>query len=139
MKLLDIINEIGPEEAGNAMDGGSSSVSWRLGDNKSSLVDQFERRSFEVQLNQAILRRCLTEPHGSQLSTPALHPSPPSSEKVDRPNRSATRLPSALRKVMAPICGGMGAVRSTRRSTEVQVPAARMRLVDLFALDLQMS
>lgn len=34
----------------------------RFGDEQSTLLDQFERLSFEVQLNQAILRRSLSEP-----------------------------------------------------------------------------
>ncbi|CAI0423785.1 unnamed protein product [Linum tenue] len=34
----------------------------RFGDEQSSLLDQFERLSFEVQLNQAILARSLSEP-----------------------------------------------------------------------------
>ncbi|CAN0846893.1 hypothetical protein LINGRAHAP2_LOCUS4681, partial [Linum grandiflorum] len=34
----------------------------RFGDEHSTLVDQFERLSFEVQLNQAILARSLSEP-----------------------------------------------------------------------------
>ncbi|KAK3212774.1 hypothetical protein Dsin_017480 [Dipteronia sinensis] len=34
----------------------------RFGDEQSTLLDQFERLSFEVQLNQAILRRSFSEP-----------------------------------------------------------------------------
>ncbi|KDP21867.1 hypothetical protein JCGZ_00654 [Jatropha curcas] len=34
----------------------------RFGDEQSNLLDQFERLSFEVQLNQAILGRSLSEP-----------------------------------------------------------------------------
>ena len=38
----------------------------RFGDEQSTLLDQFERLSFEVQLNQAILGRSLSEPGASR-------------------------------------------------------------------------
>ncbi|KAK2658060.1 hypothetical protein Ddye_011112 [Dipteronia dyeriana] len=44
----------------------------RFGDEQSTLLDQFERLSFEVQLNQAILRRSFSEPtKRSSQPTPA--------------------------------------------------------------------
>ena len=48
----------------------------RFGDEQSTLLDQFERLSFEVQLNQAILRRSFSEPtkKSSQPTTAALTP-----------------------------------------------------------------
>ncbi|KAL0338070.1 UNVERIFIED_CONTAM: hypothetical protein Sangu_1329100 [Sesamum angustifolium] len=38
----------------------------RFGDEQSTLLDQYERLSFEVQLNQAMLGRSLSEPAGGR-------------------------------------------------------------------------
>ncbi|KAL5738962.1 hypothetical protein ACOSQ2_028142 [Xanthoceras sorbifolium] len=43
----------------------------RFGDEQSTLLDQFERLSFEVQLNQAILRRSFSEPGAVSRSSQA--------------------------------------------------------------------
>ncbi|KAJ0027933.1 hypothetical protein Pint_35069 [Pistacia integerrima] len=48
----------------------------RFGDEQSALLDQFERLSFEVQLNKAILRRSFSEPSVGGAKLPA--PLPPS-------------------------------------------------------------
>lgn len=47
----------------------------RFGDEQSTLLDQFERLSFEVQLNQAILRRSFSEPSVGQAKLRAPLPS----------------------------------------------------------------
>ncbi|CAN1771982.1 hypothetical protein LINPERHAP1_LOCUS12065 [Linum perenne] len=46
----------------------------RFGDEQSTLLDQFERLSFEVQLNQAILARSLSEPGFEAGRTRVQHP-----------------------------------------------------------------
>ncbi|KAK9054875.1 hypothetical protein SSX86_025954 [Deinandra increscens subsp. villosa] len=53
----------------------------RFGDEQSTLLDRFERLSFEVQLNQAInLGRSLSEPHGVRYAAPPLPLPPPQAE-----------------------------------------------------------
>lgn len=50
------------------------SVLRKFGDEQSTLLDQFERLSIEVQLNQAILRRSLSEPAAGRSKPAALLP-----------------------------------------------------------------
>ncbi|KAK8572729.1 hypothetical protein V6N13_048311 [Hibiscus sabdariffa] len=50
------------------MDEISLVIPTRFGDEPSTLLDQFERFSFEIQLNQAILARSLSEPSVSKSS-----------------------------------------------------------------------
>ncbi|KAK8487994.1 hypothetical protein V6N13_053795 [Hibiscus sabdariffa] len=62
------------------MDEISLVIPTRFGDEQSTLLDQFERLSFEIQLNQAILARSLSVPlpsvskssHHSQVQAPAV-------------------------------------------------------------------
>ncbi|KAK2981837.1 hypothetical protein RJ640_010354 [Escallonia rubra] len=64
---------------GRRMDDEMDAVLRRFGDDdESTLMDRFERMSFEVQLNQAILGRSLSEPPlaRAQLQAPPL-PTPP--------------------------------------------------------------
>ncbi|GAA0154267.1 hypothetical protein LIER_12299 [Lithospermum erythrorhizon] len=51
-------------------------VLMQFGDEKSTLMDQYERLSFEIQLNQAILGRSLSEPGVSRSRTPLVAPRP---------------------------------------------------------------
>ncbi|KAF8042185.1 hypothetical protein BT93_A0720 [Corymbia citriodora subsp. variegata] len=70
----------------------------RFGDEQSTLLDRFERISFEVQLNQAMLGRSLSDP---SLAPPARRPPP----RADRgPAHGGTGGgrggPSSLRRVL---------------------------------------
>ncbi|XAR68712.1 hypothetical protein NMG60_11000061 [Bertholletia excelsa] len=73
----------------------------RFGDEQSTLLDRFERLSFEVQLNQAILGRSLSEPGISR--TPALLAPPLTTKQVQQGKRRRLGLHKALMKLLKPI------------------------------------
>ncbi|KAG8499210.1 hypothetical protein CXB51_005620 [Gossypium anomalum] len=82
----------------------------RFGDEQSTLLDQFERLSFEVQLNQAILSRSLSEPsvakrshYCSQFQAP-----PPAVKPKGRKGRPGSGFNRALKKLLKPILGRKG-------------------------------
>lgn len=84
----------------------------RFGDEESTLLDQYERLSFEVHLNQAILARSLSEP--STLSTrtrekAASLPAPPPASLVlnhhMKQGRPKSRFHKVLKMLMKPILG----------------------------------
>lgn len=86
----------------------------RFGDEQSTLLDQFERLSFEVQLNQAILRRSLSEPSlpqskclasaPPQLPVPVLRLRPLMNTQV-RQGRRGYGFGKVLKKLFKPILG----------------------------------
>jgi len=85
----------------------------RFGDEKSTLLDEFERLSFEVhaaKLNQAMLRRSLSEP-GSQRSPSRLNgmaPIPLVNQVIQGPyhgNGHGLRFHRVLKKLLKPIFG----------------------------------
>ncbi|GAV70397.1 hypothetical protein CFOL_v3_13895 [Cephalotus follicularis] len=77
----------------------------RFGDEQSTLLDQFERLSFEVQLNKAILGRSLSEPFRSQRQ-PALQPlNGLANPKMVKQGRRGSRLYKVLKKLLKPIVG----------------------------------
>ncbi|PIA32434.1 hypothetical protein AQUCO_04500203v1 [Aquilegia coerulea] len=77
----------------------------KFGDEHSSLYDQFERLTFEIQLNQAILRRSFSE---SNVGQPFVPKSPVLvSNKVQQDGRHSTstcRMPKVLKKLLKPLC-----------------------------------
>ncbi|MBA0613100.1 hypothetical protein Godav_013609 [Gossypium davidsonii] len=82
----------------------------RFGDEQSTLLDQFERLSFEVQLNQAILSRSLSEPsvakrsqYCSQFQAP-----PPAVKPKGRKGRRGSGFNRVLKKLLKPILGRKG-------------------------------
>lgn len=84
----------------------------RFGDEQSTLLDQFERLSFEVQLNQAILRRSLSEPSLPQskclASAPPQLPVPvlrPLMNTQVRQGRRGYGFGKVLKKLFKPILG----------------------------------
>lgn len=84
----------------------------RFGDEQSTLLDQFERLSFEVQLNQAILRRCLSEPSVPQskclATAPPQPPVPvlrPLMNTQVRQGRRGSGFGNVLKKLLKPILG----------------------------------
>ena len=81
----------------------------RFGDEQSTLLDRFERLSFEVQLNQAIqLGRSLSEPGIPRISAPLpLPPAPPA--PVHHPRRRWFGFQKVMKKFLGPILGRKGA------------------------------
>ncbi|KAH7866285.1 hypothetical protein Vadar_018190 [Vaccinium darrowii] len=75
----------------------------RFGDEQSTLLDRFERHSFEVQLNQAILLgRSLSEPTVPRTRTQAPLPPPPLPVLVALPSQvqQGRRRGSGFKKVL---------------------------------------
>ncbi|KAB2630426.1 hypothetical protein D8674_007945 [Pyrus ussuriensis x Pyrus communis] len=77
---------------------------WKFGDDKSSLLDQFERLSVDLQLNQAMLRRSLSEPMYIRLkpSRPP-PPPPPSPPNLVAKKRRGSGFNKVLKKMIKPI------------------------------------
>lgn len=90
----------------------------RFGDEQSTLLDQFERLTFEVQLNQAILRRSFSEPGVGAVSKsqpPGLLPllntyKQPSkmATQTQKKKRKASGIGKVLRKFFKPIFAKKG-------------------------------
>ncbi|KAL8237299.1 hypothetical protein R6Q59_018380 [Mikania micrantha] len=82
----------------------------RFGDEQSTLLDRFERLSFEVQLNQAILGRSLSESHAPRHRSPPqrLQPQSEPKEAHGRRHRYDHRglgFQKVLKKIFKPIFG----------------------------------
>lgn len=76
----------------------------RFGDEQSTLLDRFERLSFEVQLNQAIqLGRSLSEPGIPRIFAPA--PPAPAPAPVHHPRRRRFGFQKVMKKFLGPILG----------------------------------
>ncbi|KAM0991730.1 hypothetical protein ACFX2I_010055 [Malus domestica] len=88
---------------------------WKFGDDKSSLLDQFERLSVDLQLNQAMLRRSLSEPMYIRSEFPLLltqgppepsrppPPPPPSPPHLVAKKRRGSGFNKVLKKMIKPI------------------------------------
>ncbi|KAL1549052.1 hypothetical protein AAHA92_17202 [Salvia divinorum] len=72
----------------------------RFGDEKSTLLDQYERLSFEVQLSNAMLGRCLLEP--------AVAPPPKQGRRAG--------FQKVMRKLFSPILGKKGSPKDTKKN-----------------------
>lgn len=84
----------------------------RFGDEQSSLLDQFERMSFEAQLNRAMLGRSLSEPgiprsHSRLLTLPPVIPIPPllTHQVKQGRRRRGSAFHKVLKKLLKPILG----------------------------------
>lgn len=83
----------------------------KFGDEQSNLLDQFERLTFEVQLNQAILGRSLSEPStmgGSKMPLPSSMAQPPTAAPPPlvsqvRQGRRGWGFHKVLKKFLKPI------------------------------------
>ncbi|KAF5737293.1 hypothetical protein HS088_TW13G00172 [Tripterygium wilfordii] len=71
----------------------------RFGDEQSTLLDRFERLSFEVQLNQAILNRSFSEPAVGRFQPPLV------TQEVQQGRRSGFCFRKVLKKLLKPIFG----------------------------------
>ncbi|CAI9298830.1 unnamed protein product [Lactuca saligna] len=85
-------------------------VKKRFGDEQSTLLDRFERLSFEVHLNQAILGRSFSEPRAPRYQLPQPPPPPPLESKVTQGRRHqhhhrGLRFQKVLKKLLRPIFG----------------------------------
>ncbi|KAL4572505.1 hypothetical protein LXL04_019284 [Taraxacum kok-saghyz] len=86
-------------------------VKKRFGDEQSTLLDRFERLSFEAQLNQAILGRSFSEPRVPRYQLPPLPAPPPLEAKVTQGRRHqhhhrGLRFQKVLKKLFRPLFGG---------------------------------
>ncbi|KAK5793381.1 hypothetical protein PVK06_034524 [Gossypium arboreum] len=80
----------------------------RFGDEQSTLLDQFERLSFEAQLKQAILGRSLSESRlVKRYRCSQLLAQPPAAAQVGK-GRCGSGFNRVLKKLMKPILGGKG-------------------------------
>ncbi|EOY04453.1 hypothetical protein QQP08_015035 [Theobroma cacao] len=77
----------------------------RFGDEQSTLLDEFERLSFEVQLNQAILGRSLSEPSVAKRTLHSQFQAPPPAVRKGRRGSGFNRV---LKKLLKPILGRKG-------------------------------
>ncbi|XWS13049.1 hypothetical protein CRYUN_Cryun36dG0003900 [Craigia yunnanensis] len=80
----------------------------RFGDEQSTLLDQFERLSFEVQLNQAILGRSLSEPSVAKRSHCLQFQAPPPAVPQVLKRRRGSGFNRVLKKLLKPILGWKG-------------------------------
>lgn len=99
----------------------------RFGDEQSALLDQFERLSFEVQLNQAILRRSFSEPNvgraklGAPLPPLELAPKAQSQVGVQGRRRGGSGFGKVLKKMLKAFVVKRGSNKNGGRK-EVPVP-----------------
>lgn len=91
----------------------------KFGDEQSTLLDRFERLSFEVRLNEAILGRCFSEPSVARFQ---VAPPPLVRKQPQRGLRGRSAFHKVLKKFLKPIFGRKG--RGGRKQ-EVQVPDPR--------------
>jgi hypothetical protein len=93
----------------------------KFGDEQSTLLDRFERISFEVQLSQAMLRRSLSEPTVVGPQGPVVTTARATVAQVRR-RRDGSAFRKVLKKLLKPILcrkrGGTGG----RREREVPDP-----------------
>ncbi|KAL6987985.1 hypothetical protein U1Q18_013732 [Sarracenia purpurea var. burkii] len=83
----------------------------RFGEEQSRLLDQFERLSFEIQLNQAILGRSLSESVVRTQPPLLLLPPPPravASRQVRQGRRRGSGFRNALKRLLKTIAGRNG-------------------------------
>ncbi|XP_042940574.1 uncharacterized protein LOC122275540 isoform X2 [Carya illinoinensis] len=96
----------------------------KFGDEQSTLLDRFERLSFEVQLNQAILGRSFSEPSVARFQAPLFGqgpaPPPPPLRQAQR-GRRGSAFHKVLKKFLKPILGR----KSRGGMSEVQLPDPR--------------
>ncbi|XP_057972784.1 pentatricopeptide repeat-containing protein At1g62680, mitochondrial-like [Malania oleifera] len=98
-------------------------VMHKFGDEQSTLLDQFERLTFEVQLNQAILGRSLSEP--STARPQAAQPLAPPVRQGGR--RRGSGLRKVLKKLLRPILGRKGTNREVPNPRDPRVLKAFSR------------
>ncbi|KAK4359551.1 hypothetical protein RND71_021780 [Anisodus tanguticus] len=92
-----------------------SEVMRKFGDEKSTLLDEYERITFEIQLNQAILARSLSEPgrrsttSTTQLAPPPLLAAGDTTEQgpCRHPRRRGYGFQKVMKKLLKPILGKM--------------------------------
>ena len=104
----------------------------KFGDEQSTLLDRFERLSFEVQLNRAILGRSFSSPSGGRFGAPfvgstGLAPAsapPPLETRVKR-GRRGSGYQKALKKLLKPIFGRKGNGGAGKKEVPVPVPDPR--------------
>ncbi|GLT69189.1 hypothetical protein SLA2020_413590 [Shorea laevis] len=99
----------------------------KFGDEQSTLLDRFERLSFEVQLSQAMLRRSLSEPTVVGLQAPVVTagPAPPSTvTKVRRRRHGSSAFHKVLKKLLKPILSRKGGGGGRREVPDPKNPCS---------------
>ncbi|KAL6574478.1 hypothetical protein OROMI_011763 [Orobanche minor] len=84
----------------------------RFGDEESTLLDQYERLSFEAHLNKAMLGRSLSEPAVTRRPPP-----PKLVPKPGRRGRSRSGFQKVMKKLFSPILGNKGASKDGPKDT----------------------
>ncbi|KAJ0987350.1 hypothetical protein J5N97_005706 [Dioscorea zingiberensis] len=82
-----------------------SSLHVCFGDHPTTLFDEFEKRTFEIQLNRAVLQRSFSEPSPVRLVMKALPMAPVIQPPSVSPKRGVSRLSRALNRFSWPVFG----------------------------------
>lgn len=85
-----------------------SQVMKKFGDEKSTLLDEYERITFEIQLNQAILARSLSEPSRRSTTTTTRPPLMAAADQQSfcrRHRRCGYGFHKVMKKLLKPILG----------------------------------
>ncbi|KAL8038945.1 hypothetical protein ABFX02_10G003400 [Erythranthe guttata] len=77
----------------------------RFGDEQSTLLDKYERLSFEVQLNQAMLGRSLSEPAVARRQAPPPKLVAKTTEKLQGRRSRMSGFQKVMKKFLSPILG----------------------------------
>ncbi|KAL7095112.1 hypothetical protein ACP275_10G003900 [Erythranthe tilingii] len=77
----------------------------RFGDEQSTLLDKYERLSFEVQLNQAMLGRSLSEPAVARRQAPPPKLVAKTTEKLQGRRSRVSGFQKVMKKFLSPILG----------------------------------
>lgn len=86
----------------------------RFGDEQSTLLDQYERLSFEVQLNKAMLGRSFSEPAVVRRQPPPKPPLP----NAGKQGRRAAGFQKVMKKLFSPILGKKGSRKEGDKETK---------------------
>lgn len=86
-----------------------AAVVGKFGDEQSTLLDQFERLSFELQLTRAMLGRSLSEPGAARSFAPLTQP--PAVGAEVRRGRRGSGFKRVLKKLLSPVFGKKGGRR----------------------------
>lgn len=89
-----------------------------FGDRDTTLLDEFERLAFEIQLNQAILRRSFSEPSPVRFT---VRPKLPKQSSLTEPSRPRETKPSKLPRAFGRLLRVFGSVCGRRRERPNQL------------------
>lgn len=94
----------------------------KFGDDQSALLDRYERLTVEIQLNQAMLKRSLSQPTHQTRSQAALFicqgPQAPPKPPFVTKKRGGSGFHKVLKKLIKPIIGRMGSAKKKEVTDE---------------------